>query len=499
MLAVRHELQHHRQKDTSWAFGIELLRCGFYLNPALLLWKRELIELQEFSCDEALIGRESVSPLEYGSCLVRVAENALGFRAIPVGTAGMASFSRNPRIFKPFLRKRIEMFTLTRPRPQKWAAVWIGTVGILTSFAIARGADRFTRKELAQFDAGPNPGTIVVDENIQRITDSILREAVAKMNATDGFAIVADPHSGKVLALANVDEKKKSGVWALSERMEPASLTKSLVVARTIELGLTTPQETHDCKPFRYGGRQYQDWNQIGWKGVTTGEVIANSSDTCSIQIGLRLGAEGVAKMLEENGFGPAGTARRFPGARAGLLPAAEDPAHPVLVPSVVSGFGFRSTPIEMLQAYGAIANGGKLLLPKSADASDEPEVERQIFSSDTAEKMRGILRQVVLTGTAKGHGESALYTTAGKTATGHSRKVLDIGWMGGKSYADVAQFLGFAPAMKPRIEVYVGIRNPRTSRSGAHGSEHAAPVFRKIVDAVLQSMGVPPDRQSGH
>lgn len=108
---------------------------------------------------------------------------------------------------------------------------------------------------------------------------------------------------------------------------------------------------------------------------------------------------------------------------------------------------------------------------------------------------MKLILRQVVVKGTAKDRAESTAYTTAGKTASGVSHGLEKIDWLGGTYKSDVAQFIGFAPLRDPKIEVYVGIKDPHTDNSGAHGSRHAAPVFREIIDGVLREMNVAPDR----
>ena len=109
-LALKHEIQHHRQGDTFWAFLVEGFVCLFYLNPAIYMWKKLIIEFQEFSCDEKLLNRKEFSPQEYGSCLLRVAETALETRTY-VGTASMAENFINRFYFKSFLQRRIEMLT----------------------------------------------------------------------------------------------------------------------------------------------------------------------------------------------------------------------------------------------------------------------------------------------------------------------------------------------------------------------------------------------------
>lgn len=390
-LAVRHELQHHRQRDTVWANFIEILICFFFANPAIFLWKREIIELQEFLCDEALISHKRISSHEYGICLVRVAETALRAHPIYAGTTCMAATFRNPFYFKSLLRRRIEMFANhKKPRSTRWAGGLIGIAAVTLTIALAYGAEQSMRKNEIQ---PVNPGVAVVDPTIQKIAEAALGEAIKAQKAKGGFAIVAEPSSGKILAVANIDPTNKlSGRWALGQALEPASIAKTLVAAQAIESGLTTPQEKHLCENgnYRYGGRIYHDWKEGGWNQLTTEETIAFSGDICAIKIGEKVGAEGLVRMLNDFGFGPEGTAKSFPEARPGVLPPLGNPYYPDVVPSVSAGFGFKATPIELVQAYGAIANGGNLMRPLSANANpSEGQVIRRVLSPKNAETVK--------------------------------------------------------------------------------------------------------------
>ena len=493
-LALKHELQHLRQGDTYWAIAMEWLVCAFFWHPAIYLWRREIIELQEFSCDEALVGQPGVSSLEYGSCLLRVAETALGGRRNYAGTTYMAN-AKSPTYLKSFLRRRIEML-LHKKRSRPWMGALIGTAGVIATLSLAYGMEKTAR----QADVAlPNPGKLVVDKDIQRITQKILADAVERHEAAEGFAVVADPQTGRILAVANVDtKKKKTGNWVLSQLIEPASIAKTMVVAEAIENGKTTPEETIPCggAKYKYKNKTFHDWKDGGLGPLTTTQAVAMSSDICTLKIAERLGDEGIRNLLEKYGFGPEGTARSFPESRAGMLPPKEGEVADYLVPFVVYGQGFRSNVIELMQAYGAIANGGNLLMPQAAN-SNEKQVVRRVMSPETAAKMKTILREVVLSGTGKRNAGSYLYTTAGKTASGYSPDDTWLETSRGTRKANLAGFIGFAPLENPRVEVYVGIKDPGAvlrNNSGAHGAEHAAPVFRQIADAVLQQMKVSPD-----
>jgi beta-lactamase regulating signal transducer with metallopeptidase domain len=395
-LALKHEFQHHRQGDTLWAVFIEILQCFFYFNPGIYFWKNTIIELQEFSCDEALTGQRGVSAREYGSCLVRVAETALESREMHVGTTCMAAVSKNPRAFKSLLKRRIEMIMQGKKSAQKLAGSIIGTLTVLFTIATAYGVEQSFRN---------SSGVAIVDVGIQKIADQVLSHALTTEGAQAGFAIVADPQTGRILAVSNIDKKNhKRGQWALSESMEPASLMKGIVAAEAIEQGVTTPLAEHNCEngSYRYGDQTFHDWKTEGWAKLSTTETVANSSDICAMKIAEQLGSDKLQSMFSKYGF-------------ASLAAVAD------LVPTAAYGTGIRVTPLEIIQAYGAIANGGNLLSPKLSPNEDtNGQVIRRVLSAENSKTMRELLQQVVLHGTAR-NSPSHFYTTAGKTESSFS------------------------------------------------------------------------------
>ncbi len=136
--------------------------------------------------------------------------------------------------------------------------------------------------------------------------------------------------------------------------------------------------------------------------------------------------------------------------------------------------------------------------MPKLAnDRDSSPKLVRRVMSPENAEKAKEILRQVVLQGTAKGkdRADSALYTTAGKTASSYDPDLTEWDLEHGLKKSNFASSIGFAPVSKPQIEIYVGLNEPKTDKSGSHGGSHAAPVFRKLAEEVLQHMKVAPDK----
>jgi beta-lactamase regulating signal transducer with metallopeptidase domain len=488
-LAIKHELQHHRQGDTNWAIVIELLTCFFYFNPLIYLWKNIIIEFQEFSCDEALTGQRDVLSHDYGSCLLRVAETALESRQMYAGTTSMAAVFKDSKYFKTFLLRRIEMIVKEKRSTSKWIPICTGVIITLLTISLAYGVEKLVRASSNAI----NPGTVIVDDDIQKIAVESLNRALKDTKSVAGFIIVSDPMTGKILAVANADKKHvRKGHWALSQLIEPASFAKTFVIAEAIEKNATTATEVHNCEDgkYNYKGRVYRDWKKVGWKQLTTSETLAISSDICSIKIGEKVGEKELEKMVENFGFGQDGSAKDFPEARIGVVPTKDDQ----FIPKVSLGYAFRSSAIEIMQAMGAIANGGNLMKPIMAN-SKTPEVIRRVMSIENAQKMKDLLQEVVLTGTGKRRAASSFYSTAGKTASARLNDYMKIEWYGGKNHANFAGFVGFAPVKNPRVEVYVGLINPNTDNTGAHGGDHAAPVFKEVAENVLAYLKVTPDK----
>ena len=214
-LAIKHEIQHHRQGDTGWAIFMEISGCFLFFNPAVYLWKNIITELQELSCDESLIGRKEVSSQDYGSCLLKVAEAALEHRQMYAGTTSMAAIIKDSNYFKKFLMRRIEMITEKRSPSRPWISYGASLMIFVLSVAAAVGAEKLVRGNQVI-----NPGKFYGNKDIQKITDDILLRSLARMNATAGFIIVSEPSTGKILAVANKDLKQnRKGHWVLNQLM----------------------------------------------------------------------------------------------------------------------------------------------------------------------------------------------------------------------------------------------------------------------------------------
>ena len=480
LMAVRHELQHHRACDTRWSIAVEIAGLFFFGNPFSAAWKRAFVEWQEFACDEALLDRRKVKSHEYGTCLLRVAEAAIGSKSL--GVSCLATGSSHPAKFKTLLQRRIEML-FERKRSQT-SRVWLAVAGFcLLNGSVVLAVHSIQREK-------PNAGVAIVDPTIQKMAEGLLKKAVERHKARGGFVLVGDPQTGRLLAVANQDKSKnhaKSAHWALSKRLEPASAMKAFVAAAAVDQGLTTLEEKHACENGKYkvGSQTFQDWTSFA--SLSTAETVAQSSNICGIKIAQKLGAEKLAKALTDFGFGAGGTTQGFPEAMAGATAPHNDSQF--YVATVGTGYdGIQVTPLEILQAMGAIANGGELLKPISGYS--QREVIRRVLSTEGAASARQMLRGVVTNGTGQKIANSK-YALAGKTSSAHDPNDKFHEKLGGS--ASVAGFAGFAPAENPKLVAYAVIFEPRDGDGHANGSQHAAPLFREIAESVLEYQGVKP------
>ncbi len=351
------------------------------------------------------------------------------------------------------------------------------------------------------------PGQTVVltlDQTIQYQAEAALATAISQSRAKSGTAIVLDPRTGEILALANAPTFDPNDVgaappatranWALQHIYEPGSTFKVVAFAAAIEKGLAKPTERIDCQmgSITVAKRVIHDHTPFGTLSIT--EALAKSSNVAAIKLGLRVGDQTMHDYITRFGFG-ARTGVELPGETAGLV-------HPLRrwqpssIGSVAIGQEVGVTPLQMAAAFGALANDGVRMSPhlireirNAAGAvvyRPTPE-QRRVISKETAKALRGMLEDVTLNGTAK-LAQLDGYSAAGKTGTAQKIDPKT------KTYSmtkHVASFVGFAPVSNPALVIIVVIDEP----VGAyHGGDVAAPVFRQIAEQVLPELGIMPD-----
>lgn len=456
-LALRHELQHHRHGDGSWAWGSQALAIVYWPNPVVHLWQRWHAHTQELACDEALRDRSSFSVAAYARCLLNVAEQALRQRRALSLTVAMAAPGRHS---KNHLQRRIEMLFRSPSRPLSRI--------ILTTMLAGAAAASLGVSALAASLSAAHRGNYTVDPQVQKIADEALASAMRSGPLTGGMVVVADPNDGRILAMAHAGSRRDP----LHERLEPASLAKTVIAAFALAEGTTAVGTQHDCEHGAYtsGGHTYRDYQPF--TTLSTRDTIALSSNICAIKIANTLGAQRTRAAFTTFGFGEV----EF----AGHLPEASEGADTSVIATYALGAApFLATPLELVRAYGAIANGGHLLVPRDATDHSAPVEVRQVLSEKVASDMRDILMSVVTDGTAASHLRAVVPAIAGKTGSMTYAPAA-----GGQGVRSAASFLGFAPATAPRFVALVYLEG--ASEEPLTGGGAAAPVFAQISQRVL-------------
>jgi cell division protein FtsI (penicillin-binding protein 3) len=357
-------------------------------------------------------------------------------------------------------------------------------------------------------DKAPDTGTSVVltlDEKIQYIAEKELAQAIHDTRAKSGTVIVENPNSGELLAVANwptfnpnaaKDSNPEARVdRAASALYEPGSVFKIVTLSAAIDQGVTNPNEVVDCQngAIYIAGHRIRDHKAYGL--LTVSQILAYSSDVGAIKVGLRLGAPKFYDYIRSFGFGqPTGV--DLPGESRGKLRHLENWT-PVSVGSISMGQEIGVTPLQMISAVSAMANGGMIVRPhvirelhrgnQVSEPPDSQHLPRRVIKETTAASLRRMLEGVVLEGTGK---KAILdgYTSAGKTGTAQK---YDPNTGRYSTHELIASFVGFAPINSAAVTIYVQLDSP----AGAHeGGQVAAPVFKRVAQQVLAYLNVPRD-----
>ena len=372
----------------------------------------------------------------------------------------------------------------------------------------ARGRPIFYAPGKAAPEKSGRDLVLTIDRAIQQIADAALKRGVLTAQAKSGYAIVSDPHSGKILAISNYPDFDPNAIsrgtpsqtrnFALLDLIEPGSVVKPFVIATAMERKLTNPDEMHNCENGSYnigGGVIHDDHPK---KALTTSEVIIHSSNSCTFKIAMRVGPEAIFQAFHNFGLVSPEISLGYPGELSGRLSDWKN-WKTIRFANVAFGQGILTNALSMVQAYGAIANGGKLMQPilveklgsGDSQVAEEhgPVVLRRVISPEVARSVRAILGRVVTEGTAT-KAAMASYTAGGKTGT--AQKV-DSKTKSYSATKRVASFVGMAPAMDPELVIYVVVDEP--GRQPYYGGLWAAPIFAEIAEATLRYLNIPADK----
>jgi cell division protein FtsI (penicillin-binding protein 3) len=364
------------------------------------------------------------------------------------------------------------------------------------------------RRALGHTEKPSTDGSTVVltiDETIQHVAERELEKSVAETGSTAGVAVVMDPQTGEILALANrpTFNPNRYGAYpsarwrnrAVTDVYEPGSIFKVVTAAAGLQEKVVAAEEMIDCGhgAIEVAGIRVND-HQV-FDHLTFRDVMAKSSDVGVARVAQRLGRENFNRYLRGFGFG-APTGVDLPGEAAGLLrPTSRWSALSLI--SLSFGQEVGVTALQMASAAAAIANGGYLMKPVIVRQVVDPQgrvtrearpvAVRRVLEPETVDALTDVLRTVVQRGT--GH-RAAIpgYVVAGKTGT--AQKVEPSGKY---SMIDhVASFVGFVPASRPALVVLVSLDSPKGPKN--QGGDVAAPLFARIAEPALRRLAVPPD-----
>ena len=345
---------------------------------------------------------------------------------------------------------------------------------------------------------------LTLDTSIQHLAERELDATAAKYRAKAGIAIVVEPFTGEILALANYPffnpnnfTRQSSNQWrnrAVTDSFEPGSTFKTILAAAALEEGVVGKEDLFFCEngKYAYGGKIIHDTHEHGW--LPFAKIIQYSSNIGVTKVAEKLGKERYAKYIEKFGFGQP-TGIDLPGEATGAVRRAEKWAA-IDLATHAFGQGISVTPIQLVMAYGAVANGGFLMRPfvvKRAVGADgrllwenQPHVVRRVVSEGAAHTLTSILKGVVDEGGTGVLASVEGFEVAGKTGTAQKPE------HGVYTKKRVASFVGFVPADQPRLVLAVILDEPETS---VYGGTVAAPAFRNIAAATLQRLAVVPDK----
>jgi cell division protein FtsI (penicillin-binding protein 3) len=349
---------------------------------------------------------------------------------------------------------------------------------------------------------------LTIDIWIQHLLERELRSAVERTRAKGGSAVVLDPNSGAILAMASqptFDPNHFSAysrhTWrnrAVMDAFEPGSTFKMVTAAAALEGNLVDPSDVFDCEHGStvVQGVRIHDHKSFG--DLTFREVIAKSSNVGAIKTGLMVGKKGLYEQIVDFGFGRS-TGVDLPGESPGILRTVEK--WPKRATAYISfGQNLSVTTLQMATAFAAVANGGTVYRPfvvagvgsngEVEVLHDSPSGMGRPISATTARSLERLLEGVITDGTGR---KAAIpgYRVAGKTGT--AQKASPAGGYAARKF--VASFVGFAPARQPVLVAMIAIDEPEPSL-GYHGGDIAAPVFSAVVGPTLAYLGVSPERE---
>jgi cell division protein FtsI (penicillin-binding protein 3) len=357
----------------------------------------------------------------------------------------------------------------------------------------------------SSFAQPPTAGSsleLTIDRFLQHITERALEAGVAASRALGGCAIIMDPHTGEILAMANFptfDPNVYNRSTEIARRnrcvqdvYEPGSTFKVVTASAAIEDKVMPLGSTIETGPGRIliGRRVINEYRGHNYGTLSFEDVIVKSSNVGAVKIGFRVGTERLSRFVNLFGFGHR-VSPDFPGENPGIVWSADSWTEGALA-SVSMGYQVGVTPMQVVAAVSAVANRGQYIEPRVVRAAEtgtlrqtvKPKLLRTVISESTAAALTAIMERVVEAGTAKAAAIPG-YTIAGKTGT--AEKLVNGRY---SPLENNVSFVGFVPSRKPALSIIVMIDAPRAG--GNSGGSVAAPVFKSIAEPALRYLAIP-------
>ncbi|TDI91481.1 MAG: PASTA domain-containing protein [Candidatus Dadabacteria bacterium] len=361
-------------------------------------------------------------------------------------------------------------------------------------------------QDIDQYKTSGHDIVLTIDSQIQHIVERQLKEGVEEVGGEMGMAIIMNPETGEVLAMASypfLDPNNFSKFPEVNRRNlpmwyahEPGSTMKVFLAASALDDKKVNPNSKFNCENGRrrIGSAVIRDIKPRGT--LTVAEIVKYSSNIGASKIGELLGRDKYYKYLNKFGFGKK-TGIGLPGESSGLL-AAPRKWGPIELATISFGQGISVTSLQLVTALSAIANGGYLMKPYVIEKivgpdgnvieQNSPEVVTRVISYDTSYQMKQIMQGVVENGTGK-KAQIPGFSVAGKTGTAQIPNPKSGGYYSGRY---ITSFIGFAPVEDPEIVMVVVVEAPGEK---TYGGSVAAPIFKQIAEKVLFHMGVSPKK----
>jgi stage V sporulation protein D (sporulation-specific penicillin-binding protein) len=378
-----------------------------------------------------------------------------------------------------------------------------GKEGYLIELHDALGRPIISR--MTSMTSGSNGGSLILslDRSIQFLAEQKLKAGIEEYGASGGMIGIMDPQTGNIIAMASSPSFSQAKYWEYDESLyknpfitntyEPGSTLKPIVMAGALDAGLITPEtKCNTCSgPVTVSGYDLHTWNDKYYKDASMIEVIQHSDNVGMVFVAQKLGVDRMISYLTKFGVGKL-TSIDLQGETAPPLKP-RNAWYDVDLATTGFGQGISITPIELLTAFSALANGGKLMQPRVVTGIESGngellKIPAKIQGTPISEKTAKVMTEILINAVEKGEAQWTKlkgYRVAGKTGTA-SIPV--------KGHYDpnstIASFIGFAPADKPKFVMLVILERPTTS---IYAAETAAPVFFDLAHDLLSYYGIPP------